>query len=156
MLRKNSQQETIRYWQKIEEEIGEEIIGKEMCEYRGGLIDIEPRTWGLIYYTESSIYFHAFPKKSFWSSLLGGSQREYSGEVRRFQIRWDSIKEVKLPSSEKSFLSKLLLPDYQVSIKFQRDSIEKTLILLIYSRSTQENIVACFQKYHPEPQSITN
>ena len=147
ILGKNSHQEAIKFWQQIEKEIGKEILGKEMCEYRSGYSDLEPRTWGLLYFTDSSLYFQTFPKKSFWSSLLGGSQNEYSGEVRRLQICWDSVKEIKLPSQKKSFLSKLLLPDYQVSIKFQQDGIDKILILLIYSHSTRESIVQYFQEY---------
>lgn len=150
LLGKNNEQGATKFWQQIEKEIGEEILGKEMCEYRSGYSDLEPRTWGLLYFTDSSLYFQTFPKKSFWSSLLGGSQSEFRGEARRFQICWDSVKEIKLPSHNKSFLSKLLLPDYQVSIKFQQDGIEKILILLIYSHSTRENIVQCFQKYQHE------
>jgi hypothetical protein len=52
ILGKNSQQEAIKFWQQIEKEIGEEIFGKEMCEYRSGYSDLEPRTWGLLYFTD--------------------------------------------------------------------------------------------------------
>ena len=153
---KNNEQEAKKFWQQLEKEIGEEILGKEMCEYRSGYSDLEPRTWGLLYFTASSLYFQTFPKKTFWSSLMGGSQSEQSGEVRRFQIFWDSIKEIKLPSPKKSFLSKLLLPDYQVSIRFQQNGGEKILILLIYSPSTRESMVECFQKYQYKEQSTTD
>ena len=153
---KNNEQETIKFWQQLEKEIGEEIVGKEMCEYRSGYSDLEPKTWGLLYFTASSLYFQTFPKKSFWSSLMGGGQNEQCGEVRRFHIYWDSVKEIKLPSLKKSFLSKLLLTDYQVSIRFQLNGSEKILILLIYSQSTRENMVECFQKYQYKEQSLAD
>ncbi len=144
---KNNQQEAKRYWQEKEKEIGEEIIGKEMCEYLSGYDDLEPRTWGLLYYSETSFYFQVFPKKSFWSSLLGSSQDENRGETRLFQIPWSSIKEIQLPTRKKSVFSIFSLPDYRVLIKYEGDNKERILVLLIYTQTTQEKFLECFQKY---------
>ncbi len=154
-MRKNNQQDAIRFWKQKEKEIGEEIIGKEMCEYRSCSSNLEPRTWGLLYYTGSAFYFQTFPKKSFWSSLLGSGHNEHSEKVRQFKICWDSIKEIKLPPKKKSLLSVLLLSDYRVSIKYRQENNDKILTLLIYSRSAQEKILECFKKYQSEFQSVT-
>ncbi len=147
-MNKDIRQDVVKYWQEKEKEIGEEIRGKDMSEYLGGYNDLEQKTWGLLYFTDTSFYFQTFPKKSWWSSLLGGGQNENIGEAMKFQILWDSVKEINLPSKKKSFLSILSPPDYRIFIRYQQDHKDKTLILTIYSRSTQEKFLECYQKFH--------
>ncbi len=147
-MKKNIKQDVVKYWQEKEKEIGEEIRGKDMSEYLGGYSGFQERTWGLLYYTDTSFYFQTFPKKNWWTSLLGGGENEYGGVTRQFQIPWSSVIEINLSPRKKSILSILSPPDYRVFIRYQQDSMEQTLVLLIYSRSTQKQFGECFQKYH--------
>lgn len=146
-MQKNNKQEVIKYWQEKEREIGEEIRGKDMSEYLSGYSGIKGRTWGLLYYTDTSFYFQTFPKKNWWTSLMGGGEKENQGKARQFKIPWSAVKEIILPTKKKSILAIFSPPDYRVFIKYQKDNIENILVFLIYSRSTREKFGECFQKY---------
>lgn len=147
ILKKNTKPEVQKYWQEKEREIGEKIKGKDMSEYLSGYYGLTGRTWGLLYYTDTSFYFQTFPKKNWVTSLFRSGQNEYSGESINFKIPWSSVKEIYYPPKKNVFLSILSPPDYRVFIKYQLENKENTLVLIMYSRSNREDFLNCFKRF---------
>ena len=144
---KHDNQNTEKFWKEKEQEIGEKIIGKDMSEYISGYQEVKEKTWGLLYYTESSFYFQTFPKKSWLTSLLGSGQGEYSGETTIFRILWKDMKEVCLPTERKTFFTIFSPPDCRVLIKHYENSKEKTLVLMMYSRDNRNQFIEFYRNF---------
>lgn len=148
ILKKNREQEIAKFWQAKEQEIGEQIRGKDMCEYLGEYNDLKQRAWGLLYFTDNSFYVQIYTQKNWWTTLFGSGQGVTARETIQFQIPWNIVKDIHLPPKKNVFLSIFTAPDYRVNIKYVQDGLKSILVLLIYSRSTREKFLKCFQDYH--------
>jgi hypothetical protein len=145
-LKELPQKDVEKYWKEKEQEIGAEIKGKDMSEYIGGYQGIKDRTWGLLYYTESSFYFQTFPKKNWFNSFIGGRQTEDSGKTINFRILWEEVKEINLPPNRNALLTIFSPPDYRVYISYQIGSQENKLVLMMYSRKNRDRFIDCYHQ----------
>lgn len=144
----NNQKDVEEFWKEKEQELGEEIKGKDMSEYISGYQGLKEKTWGLLYYTKSSFYFQTFTNKNWFTSLIGGGggKAKTSGDMFIFNIKWEKVKEITLPAKKNSILSFLSPPDNRVFIKYKVDSQEEVLILAMYSRNSRKYFLECYQQ----------
>lgn len=147
ILKELNNKDVEKFWKEKEQEIGEEIKGKDISEYIGGYQGVRERTWGLLYYTESSFYFQIFPRKNWLTSLMGNSQSEFSNEIKFFRIQWEKVIEIFLPQKRKFFLSIFSPADYRVSIRYWIDGQEDTLVLIMYSRNSRDRFIDCYNQF---------
>ncbi len=148
-LTTNKQKDVEEFWKEKEQELGEEIKGKDMSEYISGYRGLKEKTWGLLYYTKSSFYFQTFPKKNWLTSLMGvgGGKVENSADTFIFNIIWEKVKEITLPAKKNLILSFLSPPDNLVFIRYQIDSQEEILTLAMYSRNSRKKFLECYQQF---------
>jgi len=136
-----------KFWKEKEQEIGEEIKGRDMSEYINGYQGIRERIWGLLYYTESSFYFQTFPRKNWFTSLIGSGKTEDSGEAMNFRILWEEVKEINLPPKRNIFFNFFSPADYRIFIKYRINSQEDTLVLMMYSRENRNHFIDCYHQF---------
>ena len=101
-------QEVKAFWDKTEEELGEEVIVYAMGRCLSGCAEADSITqiWGLFFLTERALYFRHFPRQNWFSSLTSGSKGSADKEIY-FSVPMDRIKGVEL-HRESSFLKRLL------------------------------------------------
>lgn len=135
------------FWQEKERETGEEILGRDMCEYVEGFPGMKEKIWGLLYYTKISFYFQTFPKKNWFTLLMRSDQGKESVSRMSFQISWEEVKDIALPAQRGFFFSFLSPPDYRVYVTYQIESQQGVLILAMYSRKKRDQFIDYYQRY---------
>ncbi|MBN2396624.1 MAG: hypothetical protein JXC36_09240 [Candidatus Atribacteria bacterium] len=140
-VNKNNQKDVEKYWKDKEQELGETIKGKDISEYVSGYQGVTEKTWGLLYYSDSSFYFQTFPRRNWLISLLKGEPSEDSGKTMNFYIRWDDVFQIDIPA-KKSMISNIFLPpDYRVFIQYKINNQQGTLVLVMYSKESREKFL---------------
>lgn len=145
-MKETSKKDVEEFWGKKEQEIGEKIRGKDMSEYLCGYPDIKERSWGLLYYTESSFYFQTFPRKNWFTSLLGGGQTENTGQTFHFRVPWDTVTGIILPPKKNALLAFFSPPDYRVFIEYRIGDREETLVFMMYSHENRERFIKWYHQ----------
>ena len=145
-LQESSKKDVEEFWAKKEQEIGEKIRGKDMSEYLGGYPDLKERIWGLLYYTDSSLYFQTFPRKNWFTSLLGGGQSEYAGQTYHFKVPWDMVSGIILPPQKNALLAFFSPPDYRVFVHYRMGEREETLVFMMYSRENRDRFIKWYKQ----------
>lgn len=148
-LATNNQKDVEEFWKEKEQELGEEIKGKDMSEYISGYQGLQEKTWGLLYYTKSSFYFQTFPKKNWLTSLIGvgSGKAESTGNTFIFNIMWGKVKDIALPAKKNTLLSFLSPPDNRIFIRYKVDTQEETLTFAMYSRNNRKKFLECYQQF---------
>ena len=146
-MKESPKKDAEKYWKEKEREIGEEIKGRDICEYISGYQGITERIWGLLYYTESSFYFQIFPRKNWYTSLIGSGKTEDSVATMNFRILWEEIKVVNLPPKRNFFFNFFSPVDYRVFIKYRINNQEDTLILMMCSSEHRNHFIDCYYQF---------
>ena len=146
-MKESSKKDVAEFWGKKELEIGEKIRGKDMSEYISGYPEIKKRTWGLLYYTDSYFYFQIFPRKNWFTLLLGGGGKtENSGQSFQFRIPWDVVTEIVLPPQKNTLLAFFSPPDYRIFIQYRMEDREETLVFMMYSRENRDRFIEWYHQ----------
>lgn len=142
----NKQEDVERFWEEKEQEIGEKIKGKDMSEYISGHPELKEKSWGLLYYTETTFYFQTFPRRNWLTSLMGGGKTEKTGDTKIFRILWEKVRKIVLPAKKNTFFAFLSPPDHRIFIKYQLNGQEDTLVFVMYSRDSRDKLLDCYHQ----------
>lgn len=107
--RQNQDEQVKAFWDKTEEELGEEVIVYTMgrCLSGCGDVDVRGQIWGLFFVTERALYFRHFPRHSWLDSLVSGSRSAGGDQEIYFSIPMNRMQSVSL-NREASLLKRLL------------------------------------------------
>lgn len=146
-MNKDRERDAAKYWQDKEQDIGEEIRGRDMCEYLGGYNELRQRAWGLLYFTDNAFYVEIYSQKSWWGSLPGTGSQERQQESILIKISWNIVQDIHIPPKKNRFLALFSSSHNRVFIKYLQSGIEKLLVLLVYSHSVRKKFLECFLNY---------
>ena len=69
MAAKRESESTETFWKEMAESLGENVLSYTLGQYIGGL-EPEGPLWGILYMTETRLFFRHFPQQSWISSLV--------------------------------------------------------------------------------------
>lgn len=80
MKRSDQQNDLEAYWNEMSESIGEPVVAYNLGQYQGGLDQAAP-LWGLLFFTETRIFFRHFAQQNWFASILTNRDTRGSDEV---------------------------------------------------------------------------
>ena len=102
----SSRRESVEaFWQRTEAELGEtvEVYGMAYC--MSGCLPGDLGIWGLAFVTNRALYFHHFPKRNWFTSLVTQDASADEEEVK-LEVDRDSIRHVQV-HREQSLLRRI-------------------------------------------------
>lgn len=95
--RQNQDAQVKAFWDKTEEELGEEVIIYTMGRCISGCVpkrDSKAQMWGLFFLTERALYFRHFPQQNWLSSFMSSGAGISAGEEIYFSVPMERMQSV--------------------------------------------------------------
>ena len=119
-----------KFWEEKEKEIQEKIIHKCLAQYLRGYRNFFGPLWGIFFFTKQAIYFQAFPKKNWLSSIWQTKTEDLGEPSLSLCIPWKEITKITFPE-EKSKIKKLFsAPGNLVTLDYVSENKNFSLKLL--------------------------
>ncbi|RKX82156.1 MAG: hypothetical protein DRP57_10450 [Spirochaetes bacterium] len=124
--------EVDNYWNEKEKSLRQRIKGKYLCRYLSGSINITFPRWGILFFTQSSLYFESYRNEN-WLSILSFGKKNKNTEEVFLEWPWPEIIEAKL-LTKPSWWKLISIPRGRIlDIEYKHESkrtIEKNIFLL--------------------------
>ena len=145
-MKKLPKKDVEQFWKKKEEDIGEKIEGRNMTEFIGGYQNFSGPILGILFYTESAVYFQTFPRQNLLLSFIKAKQPEREEDQLNFRILWSDVEKIDIPPRKHPFLALLSLPNYRIFIDYQSSGQKMTLSLTMHCQEDRSRLID-FYKY---------
>ena len=94
------------YWQRKEAEIGETIVAKFYCTYLGGDWPVKGPQTGVLFFSESTLFFQSYHAEKSLSSLFQTSRQDGITESHTLQLPLQNL-QCTFDNSPQTLLSRL-------------------------------------------------
>ena len=137
-LGRNQEEETRKFWESVEREVGLPVLEYALGQYMSGYDDRQGPEWGLLYVTEETLYFRHFPSSNWFSAIMSAGRGDKKGDVGfTIQLAVSSITSVE-HEEQTSLLERIFRPRPSVTVvHYLLGTVERELRLTIEHRKQE-------------------